>query len=158
MKWIALALSLLLLGGCSFALSRPPRRSMVTNEPPPCGPMYVAPVIDGTQAVGGFLMTMAVLSESGESEMDTMGLLGGIMIATAGVYAASALYGLQHARACKRMEREWQPMWIAPGIPAPVPGPGPLTNDWPPEVEQTVDVDDDQIDVHTTIRRAPQPQ
>ena len=146
MKWMALALSIVLLGGCSFAFSRPPRRSAVTNAPPSCGAMYIAPVLDATEAAAGFLLTMAMLSEAGETEMDTMGLLGGITIATAGVYAASALYGLQNARACKRMEREWQPM------------PGPMMNEWPPEVVQTVDADENQIDVHTTIRRAPRPQ
>jgi hypothetical protein len=154
MKWIALALSIALLGGCSFAFSRPPQRAAFTNAPPVCASHYVTSVIDGTQAVGGFLMTMAVLSEGAnhESEQDTMGLLGGIMIATAGVYAASALYGLQHARACKRMERESEPQWIV------APAPPPPPSDWPPEVEQTVDADDNQIDIHTTIRRVPQPQ
>jgi hypothetical protein len=162
---VALALCVSLLGGCSFAFSRSPRRSPITNEPPPCGPLYVAPVIDATQAAGGLLLTMAMLSEGSNhpSEMDTMGLLAGIMLAETGVYLASAIYGAGHVKACKRMHLEQQPLWITPRIqaPAPMAGPGPLpppATDWPPEVEQTVDADENQIDVHTTIRRVPQPQ
>ena len=159
MKTLALALCVsVVLGGCSFAFSRPPRRSPISNEPPPCGPLYVAPVLDTSQAVGGLLVTMAVLSEGANhsSESDTMGLIGGILLAQTGIYLASAIYGFGHVKACKRMEAESQPMWIAPRIPA-APMPTPMTGDWPPVVEQTVDADDNQIDVHTTIRRVPQP-
>jgi hypothetical protein len=146
---IALALCVSLLGGCSFAFSRSPRRSPITNEPPPCGPLYVAPVIDATQAAGGLLITMAMLSEGSNhsSEMDTMGLLAGIMLAETGVYLASAIYGAGHVKACKRMQLEQQPL------------PPASMAEWPPEIEQTVDADENQIDVHTTIRRVPpQPQ
>lgn len=144
---VALALCVSLLGGCSFALSRSPRRSPITNEPPPCGPLYVAPVIDATQAAGGLILTMAMLSEGSNhsSEMDTMGLLAGIMLAETGVYLASAIYGAGHVKACNRMQLEQQP-------------PPPPVASWPPEVEQTVDADENQIDVHTTIRRVPAPQ
>lgn len=153
---VSLALCVSLLGGCSFAFSRSPRRSPITNEPPPCGPLYVAPVIDATQAAGGLLIAMAMLSEGSnhESEMDTMGLLAGIVLAETGVYLASAIYGAGHVKACKRMHLEQQPLWAAPSMQAPAPQ---VPTEWPPEVEQTVDADENQIDVHTTIRRVPPP-
>ena len=159
------------MSGCSWAFSRPPRhtpRSM-------CQPSYAAPVFDTSQAIGGGVLTLAALAHASndqyESEADTFGLIGALFGITSAAYAASAHYGFKQARACREQREQIArngTMWIAPHVPAyPPPAPAPYpggstleseSDSWPLEVEQHVDVDENQIDVHTTIRRVPRPR
>lgn len=139
--------------GCSWMFSRPPNRSA-----PSCAPSYAAPALDTYQAIGGGVLALWAFGHASDdqysSEADTFGLIGAVLAAETTLYALSARYGFEQARACRelRVERAGEPQWIAPSMPAEAPMP-------PIEVEQHVDVDDNQIDVHTTIRPArPSPQ
>lgn len=149
--------------GCSFMFSRPPRPYTPGAPLPRCENRNIAPVLDTTQAIGAGILALATLSHASNdqyaSEADTFGLLGALFAAESGVFAWSASYGFAQARACREQREDIArtgTMWLAPGEAAHGPPgglPAPGADSWPPEVEQHVDVDEEQIDIHTTIRR-----
>jgi hypothetical protein len=145
------------LASCSWVFSRPPDR---TQPFPMCQPGYVAPAIDTHQAVGSGLLTLFMLSETEGSQADTMGTLAAITGGLTALWAASAHYGFKNARKCRELRNElaqaprMPPTWVAPSVPV---QPQPSEDIEMPEVEQHVDVDEDQIDIHTTIRK-PKPK
>jgi hypothetical protein len=141
MKRIAVVLALF-ASSCSWALTRPPDRS----RPALCSTTTAAPIFDLWNAIGGGVLTLWMLSETEGSQADTMGVLALITGGTTAVYAASAHYGFKNARACRELQHE-----VA--LREPLPADEPL----PPEVEQHVDVTEDQIDIHTTIRKPKAP-
>ena len=159
---VFLAIACSLTSGCSLAFSRPPDRA---RPLPLCQPNLAPPVIDTSEAVGGGILALWMLghasNEMYSSESDTFAVLGLITAGVSAAWGLSAHYGFKQARACRELRNEiaqtpHPPLWIAPSVP-PEQRPGvevPI-----PEVEQHVDVDEDQIDIHTTIRRAkPRPQ
>jgi len=151
MKRVIVLLAMVMVTSCSFVVSRPPDRS---RRLPLCKPGYVAPVFDLTEAIGGGVMTLAALTEAHDTQADTFALVAAVTASVAAVYGASAAYGFKQARRCRELREE-----IAHTMP-PMPPSGPPgmqsdpIEEWPPSVEQHVDVDEDQIDVHTTIRRS----
>jgi hypothetical protein len=162
---LLVAAALLATSGCSFMFSRPPRPYTPGAPLPRCENRNIAPALDTTQAIGAGILALATLSHASNgqyaSEADTFGLLGALFAAESGVFAWSASYGFKHARACREQRDDIArngTMWIAPGAAAHGPPgglsvPAPGADSWPPEVEQHVDVDDERIDIHTTIRK-----
>ena len=144
---------------CSWVFSRPPDRrplhAAVYPPQPLCKPGYVAPAFDTYNAVSGGVLTLLALSEAHDTQADTFGLLAAITAGLGALSTASATYGFKQARACRELRTELArgPRWITPSER----DGEPVDESWPPEVEQHVDVDENQIDVHTTIRRAPPP-
>ncbi len=159
-----LAASTLALSGCSWAFSRPPERpqpSHGAHVSALCRPSYAAPVIDTWQAVGSGILTLYMLSHMSGSEADTFGALAAVTAGNTALWGASASYGFKQARACRELRDELTrrtpvPMWIAPSVPGEPPiAPGPQVEP-PIVIEQDVDIDDEQIEVRTRVRRRPQ--
>lgn len=157
-----LAASTLAVSGCSWAFSRPPQRPSQQSRhyaSAPCRPGYVAPVIDTWQAVGSGILTLYMLGHMSGSEADTFGALAAVTAGSTAVWGASASYGFKQARACRELRAELArtapaPMWIAPGVPAEPPiAPSPQVEP-PIIIEHDVDVDDEQIEVRTRVRRS----
>lgn len=155
-----IALLALFATSCSWAFSRPPQRPPRRDAPlaSVCQPHYVAPVFDTWQAVGGGVLALYLLAASSgsmnESSADTLVPLALITGGVSAVWGASAHYGFKQARACRELRAELArgpSQWIAPSMPGEAPPP----EDEMPEVEQNVDIEDGQIDIHTRIRTKP---
>ena len=102
------ALVLLVLGGCSFFATEGPR-------PPPgptaCNRNMKAPIFDGIAGVGAALAA-GVASVSQADGREPVYALG-----VAGVFGASAAYGMIQVRRC-RAEHSKRPMWSLEEMPA----------------------------------------
>jgi hypothetical protein len=151
MNRIAALLAAVSLSACSFIASRPPQRS---RPPRSCSEYAAPPVLDTIQAITAGLLSMAAYvtrEDDGRFGDDdsSFASLGGPLLAVSAVHGVSAAYGIHQRDVCNRLVRERPPILIVPPV---------QPESWPPEVEQHVDVDENQIDVHTTIRRAPPPR
>jgi hypothetical protein len=128
-----------------------------------CQPNYTAPVVDTWEAVGGGIMTLWAFGHASddryESESGTFALVGLVSGVVAAGWALSAHYGFKNARACRELRQELAQglptaARSAPSVPGVLGAPiEPDASEGPPvEVEQHVDVDEQQIDIHTTVR------
>jgi hypothetical protein len=134
--------------GCSYAFSRPPRRPPPNSGfgPPLCEPMFTPPFVDTLEAAGVAALSATALVSGTRGGGDAYFTISGALLATSAVFAMSAAYGFRQTNACRELHAEQAATMST----------SPLRAEPPPiEVEQHVDADDNQIDVHTTIRRVP---
>lgn len=129
------AISVALLSGCSWLVTRAP-----DSPHAPC-PSRAPAVYDTIQVVGGGAIALGAFTDDEVRMPVDPDFFSKLALATGAVFAASAYHGFSTVSHCE-----------ARRVPEPEPLPLPI------DVEQQIDVTDEQIDIHTTIRRAPPPR
>jgi hypothetical protein len=131
-------LSVLLLAlssGCSFAFSNGPPAEHAQMPYFDCTSTYGLPVADGVLGIGGVLSAVQTfkLSEDEYARRNSGGkrnVAGGLNLGIAGVYAASAIYGIVQAERCERAKTALKARILGPMLTRPtaqsLPPPPPL--------------------------------
>lgn len=122
-----LAVLTALFSGCSFVFGGGPPAEHQQMPYFDCVSTFGLPVADGFSAAGGVVGAVTVFRQSKEeyaakNNKQNRNVAGGINIATAAIFASSAIYGIVQANRCQAAKEQLKARILTPML-APVPRP-----------------------------------